>query len=404
MSLEIKSDNSPEAYDASFLQQPNRWAKITTLDLAIASVLNPLLLAGKVRIIDLGCGQGRIPGLLSTTKGYIGVDFSVEALRLARKKNPDINLVQGDMRETPFRDAYFDVVLSVGSHEHLLEVDFSEPRRLLKSDGLFVCALPVSTEDFGWGRSGPQSEWKFTRETWTSLISKDRFSLDSKALKLHPWLFLARPISKSCTGPIHDRGADLLTSPTGRNDGCMSEQERKILLTFIRDSGGQNFLSIGTYNGYSILRIKEQIPFLEIDSVDFIPEEKPDDFLVSPFGGSLTKKGNLRRHESLMGHIKKHKIKGINLFINGSDAFFEQNKKKYGVVFIDGDHGYAQSQRDLRNSLEVVEEGGFILMHDIKDGVGFMPDRSMTCARAFDEYSGVKKLIRTINNLGIIYG
>ena len=47
-----------------------------------------------------------------------------------------------------------------------------------------------------------------------------------------------------------------------------------------------------------------------------------------------------------------------------SDQFFASNKKKYGVVFIDGLHLEKQVLKDIRNSLECLEEGGTIVCHD----------------------------------------
>jgi len=48
-----------------------------------------------------------------------------------------------------------------------------------------------------------------------------------------------------------------------------------------------------------------------------------------------------------------------------SDQFFEQNTKKYGLIFIDGDHSYEQSLKDLNNALKCLEPDGFVVMHDV---------------------------------------
>jgi cephalosporin hydroxylase len=47
-----------------------------------------------------------------------------------------------------------------------------------------------------------------------------------------------------------------------------------------------------------------------------------------------------------------------------SDAFFEQNTRKFDVIFIDGDHSTDQVWRDLRNGLKSVSPGGVIVLHD----------------------------------------
>ncbi len=47
-----------------------------------------------------------------------------------------------------------------------------------------------------------------------------------------------------------------------------------------------------------------------------------------------------------------------------SDEFFAQNHETFDIVFIDGDHSYEQSLRDLNNALRVIPVGGFVVLHD----------------------------------------
>ena len=48
-----------------------------------------------------------------------------------------------------------------------------------------------------------------------------------------------------------------------------------------------------------------------------------------------------------------------------SDEFFAQNKDKFDLIFIDGDHSAEQSSKDFYNAVEALNECGVILMHDI---------------------------------------
>jgi len=71
-----------------------------------------------------------------------------------------------------------------------------------------------------------------------------------------------------------------------------------------------------------------------------------------------------------------------------SDDFFDKfrGEKKYDIVFIDGWHEHQQVLNDINNSLEFLEDGGVIILHDMipltrdleKD-----PLRTGTCWRAF---------------------
>lgn len=48
-----------------------------------------------------------------------------------------------------------------------------------------------------------------------------------------------------------------------------------------------------------------------------------------------------------------------------SDKFFEMNNERFDIVFIDGLHHAEQVYKDIINSLEVLEEGGTIVCHDM---------------------------------------
>ena len=48
-----------------------------------------------------------------------------------------------------------------------------------------------------------------------------------------------------------------------------------------------------------------------------------------------------------------------------SDQFFERNTSTFDVIFIDGLHEEKQVMKDILNSLEVLNEGGYIVCHDM---------------------------------------
>lgn len=49
----------------------------------------------------------------------------------------------------------------------------------------------------------------------------------------------------------------------------------------------------------------------------------------------------------------------------GSDDFFNQNQETFDVIFVDGLHHADQVYRDIINSLNVLNEGGYIICHDL---------------------------------------
>jgi len=47
-----------------------------------------------------------------------------------------------------------------------------------------------------------------------------------------------------------------------------------------------------------------------------------------------------------------------------SNNFFNHNKEKFDIIFIDGLHHYEQVIVDINNSLEILNNNGHILIHD----------------------------------------
>src|SRR5262249_53894713 len=68
---------------------------------------------GDGRTLDLGCGAGRHLPYLAERQPTVGLDLSPWLLDVARDKNPGSSLTRGDMRSLPFRDASFNLVVSL---------------------------------------------------------------------------------------------------------------------------------------------------------------------------------------------------------------------------------------------------------------------------------------------------
>ena len=47
-----------------------------------------------------------------------------------------------------------------------------------------------------------------------------------------------------------------------------------------------------------------------------------------------------------------------------SNDFFKNNKENFDIIFIDGLHYYHQVLQDIKNSVNILNDGGFILVHD----------------------------------------
>src|SRR5438128_11400676 len=73
-------------------------------------------------VLDLGCGTGRHTKVLFERWWTVGLDLSMAFLKVARKESPDAPYVRADMRELPFADESFDLVVMLctcfGSLDH----------------------------------------------------------------------------------------------------------------------------------------------------------------------------------------------------------------------------------------------------------------------------------------------
>jgi SAM-dependent methyltransferase len=96
-------------------------------------------------VLEIGCGNGgvidtlrRIPNLRLT-----GSEIYLRGLRYARAKMPDVDFIQLDATDIPFRAA-FDVVGAFDVLEHIDDDErvMAQVRRTLRPDGLFIITVP----------------------------------------------------------------------------------------------------------------------------------------------------------------------------------------------------------------------------------------------------------------------
>lgn len=102
------------------------------------------LLRGK-RSVDIGCGSGFVEKLCPEV---VGVDFSSEALKLA-KKNGAKRLIKAEAENLPFKDSEFEISLSNGVLEHCFDQEkaISEMVRVSKIQIIIAHArLPYGLE------------------------------------------------------------------------------------------------------------------------------------------------------------------------------------------------------------------------------------------------------------------
>jgi ubiquinone/menaquinone biosynthesis C-methylase UbiE len=88
------------------------------------------------RVLDVGCGAGRLEEALAGRARIWGVDPSAEMLRVARDKVPDAAFKLGTAEALPFKDGWFErAVLWLAVHLVDRPRAFAELSRVLQADG-----------------------------------------------------------------------------------------------------------------------------------------------------------------------------------------------------------------------------------------------------------------------------
>lgn len=103
-------------------------------------------------ILDVGCGLGGF-GIASKKMGakFVGIDISNEIYRARQMASGQLELLKSDGRDIPFKSNVFDIVVSIGTLEHIKNPDrfVAEMLRVLKPKG-FIFLFYGPNRKFHW--------------------------------------------------------------------------------------------------------------------------------------------------------------------------------------------------------------------------------------------------------------
>jgi 2-polyprenyl-3-methyl-5-hydroxy-6-metoxy-1,4-benzoquinol methylase len=101
----------------------------------------------KLRVLDLGCGNGSLSHLIAE-QGYevTGIEQSEQGITIARRNFPNCHFIQASIYNLPFAELQrpFDIILSVEVIEHLLYPRelVRAAKKLLKPNGRLIMTTP----------------------------------------------------------------------------------------------------------------------------------------------------------------------------------------------------------------------------------------------------------------------
>jgi 2-polyprenyl-3-methyl-5-hydroxy-6-metoxy-1,4-benzoquinol methylase len=101
----------------------------------------------KVRILDIGCGNGSLSNLIAQ-QGYevVGVEESESGVRIAQQSYPDCKFIAASIYDFPYQqlENSFDIIISTEVIEHLpYPRELAKvAKRCLKNDGAVILTTP----------------------------------------------------------------------------------------------------------------------------------------------------------------------------------------------------------------------------------------------------------------------
>jgi SAM-dependent methyltransferase len=126
--------------------------------------------AGSKRILELGCGTGRVTEVLVRHAEVTAVDLLVEMLLRASRRAPGANLVAADLRQFAFVERFDLIVLADDPMAHLISMD--DRARVLRLIGDHLTrdgrVVIEGLYRHGAGQSRHQSGDLTIEETWTA--------------------------------------------------------------------------------------------------------------------------------------------------------------------------------------------------------------------------------------------
>lgn len=128
-----------------------------------------------LRLLDLGCGGGHFIAEAEKSFDCTGVEASTIGLEECKKRVPTAAFIEMDIEAMKFSDGLFDIVTSIGTLEHVVNIPIAvaECFRVLKKGGVFYVYAP-NTE---WIHEDQPNEVRMDEPEWREILTNAGFKV-----------------------------------------------------------------------------------------------------------------------------------------------------------------------------------------------------------------------------------
>jgi 2-polyprenyl-3-methyl-5-hydroxy-6-metoxy-1,4-benzoquinol methylase len=146
------------------------------------------------RALDVGCGSGGNSEVLRQLGWDVtALDASEEAVGATRRRG--LRVVRGDVRQLPFRDGQFDLVLSTDVWEHVADERqvADEAHRVLRPGGSLFVAVPCGMDLWSAHDVVLGHHRRYEKETLVALVESSGFRVE----EVFGWNVLLRLVASA---------------------------------------------------------------------------------------------------------------------------------------------------------------------------------------------------------------
>lgn len=137
--------------------------------------------SGKLKILDLGCGTGKLMQELSSCGQCYGLDYSPLALRFCQQQGIKKHyLIKADINTTlPLPENSFDIItiLDVLEHTKNDQAVLKEIKRVLKPNGLLILTVPAYQSLWSYWDKMLGHKRRYHRSQLLSIFSQTKFNI-----------------------------------------------------------------------------------------------------------------------------------------------------------------------------------------------------------------------------------